>query len=394
MKKHKIVICGGGFGGIKSALELAKDPRFDITIISSHRDFYNFPTMYLTATGKKRLISSIPLTDILPLEHNIKLVIDKVTHIDRQARGIQTESGAIYAYEAVILALGVETNFFGIEGLQERAYSIKSSADTQAFRQHVHDQIVHQNKLDHHYAIVGGGPSGVELAGELIHYLKELCRSSGISYRSLRVDLVEAAPRLLPRSPKGLSKKVTKQLRKLGVRVRTNASVQSQTDQELVVNGKPIRSHTVIWTAGVMNNSFFANNSFQLSPNRKVRVDQFLQAEPGIYVIGDNADTPYSGMAQTALYDAVFIANNLKRIIDKKDPEPYYAKKPVYVFPAGPKWAAVNWGSLRIYGRLGYALRSLADLVAYSDYEPWWNATKRWMALDDPEETCPRCSQD
>jgi NADH dehydrogenase len=391
VKKHKVLICGGGFGGVKTALDLSDDPSFEITLITSHTDFYNYPTMYLTATGKKKLVSSIPIKDIIESRNNIKLVIDEVVGLDRQNHCVETKSKSKYNYEAVVFALGVETNFFGIDGLQDRAYGIKSSSDTMKFRQHVHDQIIHQKKLDHHYAVVGGGPSGVELAGELKSYLRELCKNSNMSFRSLHVDLIEAAPRLLPRSPKDVSKRVTRQLRKLGVHVMTNAAVQSQTDDSLVVNNKPIRSHTVVWTAGVMNNPFFANNSFQLSPNKKVRVDQFLQTEPGIYVIGDNADTPYSGMAQTALYDAVFVAKNLKKIAHDKDPEPYHAKKPIYVFPAGPKWAAVQWGRLRVYGRLGYMIRSLADLVAYSDYEPWWNATKRWMALDDPEETCPTC---
>ena len=141
-----------------------------------------------------------------------------------------------------------------------------------------------------------------------------------------------------------------------------------------------------------MNNPFFAANEFQLARNSKVRVDQFLQSEPGVYVLGDNADTPYSGMAQTALYDALFIAANLQRIASKQDPRPYVAKKPIYVFPAGPKWAAVLWGPVRIYGRLGWLLRSLADLVQYHDYLPWKLAVKRWTLLDDHEESCAVCA--
>ncbi len=140
-----------------------------------------------------------------------------------------------------------------------------------------------------------------------------------------------------------------------------------------------------------MNNPFFAANEFQLARNSKVRVDQYLQSEPGIYVIGDNADTPYSGMAQTALYDGKFVAANLQRIAGKQDPKPYIAKKPVYVLPAGPKWAAVLWGKLRLFGWLGAALRSIADFQAYNDYLPWKLALERWATLDDREESCPYC---
>jgi NADH dehydrogenase len=159
-----------------------------------------------------------------------------------------------------------------------------------------------------------------------------------------------------------------------------------------MVNNKPIRSHTVIWTAGIANNPFFAEQDFQLAKNGKARVDQYLQSETGIYVIGDNADTPYSGMAQTALYDGKFVAKNLKRLANNQDAQPYLAKKPIYVFPAGHHWAAVLWGEVRIYGKLGWLLRSFADLIAYHDYEPWQLASKRWMAENDAEESCPLCS--
>lgn len=158
-----------------------------------------------------------------------------------------------------------------------------------------------------------------------------------------------------------------------------------------MVNDKPIRSHTVIWTAGVANHAFFTDNNFQLAANHKVRVDQFLQAEPGIYVIGDNADTPYSGMAQTALYDGVYIANNLIRLADNEAPTPYEAKKPIYVLPAGPNWAAVVWGKFHFYGFIGWIMRRAADFVAYRDYEPWFRATKRWMAEAKIEDLCPKC---
>src|SRR5690606_23852136 len=121
-------------------------------------------------------------------------------------------------------------------------------------------------------------------------------------------------------------------------------------------------------------------NGFQLTRTGKVRVDHFLQAEQGIYVIGDNADTPYSGMAQTALYDGKFVAGNLVRLANEEEPAPYIAKKPVYVMPAGPRWAAVLWGRFRIYGLGGWLLRRAADLIAYRDYEPWKMAIDRWLA--------------
>jgi NADH dehydrogenase FAD-containing subunit len=108
-------------------------------------------------------------------------------------------------------------------------------------------------------------------------------------------------------------------------------------------------------------------------------------------VLGDNADTKYSGLAQTALYDGVYAAENLIRIQRGRKPKVYKPKKPIYVMPAGPKWAAVLWGNFRIYGWLGWQLRRLADLVAYHDYRPWWQASQLWQAEKTEEETCPLC---
>lgn len=391
MAKHRIVIVGGGFGGLKAALELGKDSRFDVTVISDHDDFRVYPSLYHVSTGGPKRAASIPLSEIFSGKP-VTTVVDTVTGIDRTARTVTTASKKVFTYEAVIFALGVQTNYFHIEGLQEYSYGIKTVTDAQKLKYHLHQQLCDEKKPDLNYVVIGGGPTGIELAGALPSYIKKLMKQHGIKNRAVHVDLIEAAPRLVPRMPRDVSTMIARNLRKQGVKIFTKTAVQAQTADALMINNKPIRSHTVIWTAGVMNNPFFAGHEFQLARNSKVRVDQFLQSEPGVYVIGDNADTPYSGMAQTALYDGSFVAANLQRIASKQDPKPYVAKKPIYVLPAGPKWAAVLWGKVRIYGWLGWALRSVADLVEYHDYLPWTLAMKRWEALDDVEETCSYCN--
>lgn len=390
MKKYKLVIVGGGFAGLKLAMELCEDTRFDITLITDRPDFRNYPTLYLTATGGKRMISSIPLHELCKGKP-VNIIIDPVVGLDRQKKQVITKSKRRYEFDGLVLALGVVTNYFGIDGLETYSYTIKSPEGAELLKAHLHKQLVDTAKPDLNYIVVGGGPTGVELAGALPAYLDHMIKQHGLPKKRIHVDLVEAAPRLLPRSPRDVSRMVRRQLKRVGVRLYLGKTVQAQTADALMLNGKPVRSHTVVWTAGVANHPFFNEQGFQISPNHKVRVDQFLQTEPGVYVLGDNADTPYSGMAQTALYDAKFLARNLRRVVDGKIPKPYVAKQPIYVFPAGPRWAAVQWGPLRLYGILGYALRSLADLIAYHDYEPWWKATKRWAALDDKEQNCPYC---
>jgi NADH dehydrogenase len=390
MAKHKVVIVGGGFGGVKAALELADDKRFDVTLISDHDDFRVYPTLYHVSTGGSRKVASIPLTEILSTKQ-ISVVIDRVITLDREKKSVITEKGLSFDYEALILGLGVMTNYFGISGLPEFSYGIKTLTDAEKLKAHLHQQLCDDKQFDHNYVVIGGGPTGVELAGALPHYIKSIAQNHGIKRHKVHVDLIEAAPRLVPRMPKDISRAITRNLRKQGVKVYTKTAVQAQTADALMVNNKPIRSHTVIWTAGVANNPFFRQQEFQLARNGKVRVDQYLQAEMGIYVIGDNADTPYSGMAQTAVYDGKFVAHNIQRIASDQAPKPYVAKKPIYVLPAGPKWSAVLWGKVRIFGWLGWVLRSLADLMLYHDYLPMVKAAERFTHLDDQEDFCPHC---
>ncbi len=390
MKKHSVVIIGGGFGGIKTALDLCDDPRFRITLISERTCFRYYPTLYKTATGGKRMISSIPLDHIFKGK-SVRIIQDKVIKLDRSNHEATTLVGHTIAYESLILAMGVQTNYFGISGLKELSYSIKTVHGAEKLKKHIHEQLLKNDKPEHNYVVVGGGPTGIELAGALGFYIKSVMKHHGIRERSFHVDLIEAAPRLLPRMPKDISWQIKRRLKKLGVRIYIKSSVQAQTADALMVHDKAIRSHTVIWTAGVMNNPFFKKNGFQLTGQGKVRVNQYLQHEPGIFVIGDNADTPYSGMAQTALHDAKYVAKYLKSMAEHNQPDPYIAKKPIYVFPAGSKWAAVLWGKFRMYGILGWILRSLADLVAYHDFEPWKMAARRWIATEQEEYNCPTC---
>jgi NADH dehydrogenase len=389
--KHKVVIVGGGYGGAKAALELADDPRFDITLISDRIDFSEHGSLYKVATGHTKDLASIPLHEIFGSK-DIKLVQATVTTIDRKERAVLTNNGMRFPYEALILGIGVRTNYFHIEGLEQYSYGIKSLEDAKAFKQHIHRQLSEEGRPDFNYVVVGGGPTGIELAGALPGYIAKVAKRHGIMRPKVHVDLVEAAPRLVPRMSKRMSRKITAHLRKLGVRVYAHTAVQAQSADALMANNKPIRSHTVVWTAGITNNPFFSENSFQLARNGRVRVDQFLQAEPGIYALGDNADTAYAGMAQTAIHDAKFVANNLIRLADAKEPLPYVAKKPIYVFPAGPYWAAVVWGPVHIYGFLGWLLRTAADWMAYHDYEPWHLATKRLLSETIDEESCHICA--
>jgi NADH dehydrogenase len=392
MAKQKVLIVGGGFGGVKAALELSFDKNFRVTLISDQDYFLYYPALYHTATGGARKVSEISISELLA-NHPIEFIKARALHLDRQTKQLVTKGAGTLAYDVLIMALGMNTNFFGIQGLEEFSYGIKSVEEVERLKNHLHDQIRADNAPDAHYLVVGGGPTGVELSGVLPGYIKEIMRHHGVKHKAVKVELIEAMPHIMPRMPKDVGRATAKRLRKLGVLVRTNQKVEAATADALTINGAPVASRTVVWTAGVACNSFFQDNGFVITAHHKVEVNQYLQAEPDIYVLGDNAETVYSGVAQTALYDAMFVTKNLRRLAAGKDPRVYKPKMPIYVTPSGPKWASVVWGKVHLYGRVGWWLREVADLIAYHDYQPWWPASHRWLALNDQEESCPICGQ-
>jgi NADH dehydrogenase len=390
MRKEKVLIVGGGFGGVKAALELSEDNRFDVTLLSDIDHFRYYPTLYRTATGGRRANAIIPLTRLFE-DRRVTLATGQATTLDRSAKTITTATGDMYEYDTLILALGVVTNYFGTPGLAEFSYGIKSVEQVERLKAHLHQQLVDDRTPDLSYVIVGGGATGIELAGALPQYLKQLMRSHGIRHRAVHIDLVEAAPRLMPRAPRDVSRMLARRLRRLGVRLHLGKVVQGQTAKGLTVSGKPIQSHTVIWTAGVTNHPFFTDNHFVLLGRGKVATDIYLQAEDNIFVLGDNANTPYSGMAQTAVLDGAYVAENLKRRVHGRQFKSYTAKEPWVVIPIGKRWAFASHGGIRAYGIMGWLLRQGADLIAFHDYEPWQEAGKQWLTELGREESCSVC---
>lgn len=391
MHKRKVLIVGGGFGGVKAALELSKHDAFQVTLLSDRDSFHYHPGLFHTATGGASSVSEIPLAEIFQ-DREGSIIIGRAKWLNRNERTITTEDGQTVHYDILILALGTITNYFGIKGLKEYSYGIKSIEEAEELKAHLHQHMIEENRPDLHYAIVGGGASGVELAGALPGYIRKIMRQHGLKDRKVSIDLIEAAPRLMPNMPKLVSRAYARRLRHLGVKVHVHTPVQGETSTSLLMNGEAMTSETVIWTAGTANNPFFKENNFILSYNGKVQVDKLLQAWPGIYVIGDNADTPYSGMAQTAIHDALSVSENLVRHVDGKLPYAYKPKRPVYVTPVGKRWAAVLWGKFEIYGFPGWLLRKAADWLAYRDVEPWWKATQRLLDTMNEEDDCPLCA--
>lgn len=388
----RVVIVGGGFGGIRAALNLGNQQDFEVRLISPQTYFEYHAALYRSATGRSPLEVAIPLADFFRRYKNIEVVQDKINAIDPSQKTLTGESESVYRYDVVIFAIGAVTQYFGIKGLDKYSYGVKTINEALELKRKIHDDLVSERRAERNYVVVGAGASGVELSAELIHYLKYVRKQHGIN-GSYKVDLVEAAPRLLPNLPQEFTDKITKQIKNLGINTYFDTAVQSETINEIKLPKGDIKTHTVVWTAGLANNPFFQKypDIFPAGKGGKIIISDYLEASPQIYVIGDSASTQYSGMAQTAVHDANFVTNNLKRSSKGKSLLTYKPKHPVYAIPAGHKWSAVLWGNTKIYGYFGWILRRLADLKLYLIFLPPSKAFTTWQYGFAHQESCEQC---
>jgi NADH dehydrogenase len=389
---HRVVIVGGGFGGIRTALDLAKQgSHFSITLVSDKAHFEYFPTLYRVVTGYSPAQAVIPFSEIFT-GTNVDIIEDRVTRIDLAEKLVYGGLGSPYEYDTVVVALGSETGYFNIPGLPELSYGFKSIGEAERLKSHLQEVLTpvenaapEQKTTAAHFIIVGGGPTGVELAGELTSYAKHLAKKRGFDPSFITVSLIEATPRLLPSMPETVSEKVRQYLFQQGVNIYLNRAVTKQEVEELFLKDMTFKTKTVVWTAGVKPNALIAKiEGLEFDKRGKVIVDDTLRAKghSNVYVIGDSASTQYSGMAQTADKDGAYVAGVIgSRAQGERRVGKYVPHKPIYAIPAGHKWAAVQWGSSTFYGTTGYYMRKAADLRYFMSILPLFKALSTFRSI-------------
>lgn len=375
------VIVGGGFAGVKAALELSQRQTGKITLISEKPYFLYHAALYATATGSSPDETVIDLADIFARYNDIEVVVDTITAVDAERKTVISKKKR-YSYDTLILALGSVTSYFNIPGIEKRSLTIRTLEEIAEFHAHLENVMVKDQKLDKNYVIVGGGPTGVEMAGVLAPYLKQLAAKHMVKNTNVRVTLVEGSDRLLPSMSKTASTVVRKRLERLGVKVLTKKRVTSFDKTHITLEDSKIPTKTVIWTAGVANHPFFLDHQhiFSLGKNKRVTVNPYLEAYRDVYVLGDNADTPDSGTALAALNMAQFVAMHIERKLRGSRLVPYRKRSFMSTIPIGERWAyAERWG-VYATGRLGYWLRRKFELAGYRHILPETQARAAWNA--------------
>jgi NADH:ubiquinone reductase (H+-translocating) len=340
----KIIVVGGGFGGINLMKKLWKDRRFEVTIVDP--DNYHFfpPLLYQVATAFIEPSNiSYPFRRMIEGKKNMRFHYGALTKVIPEENKIETTNGVL-GYDYLVIAVGTETNFFGIQNVKNAALPMKSIDDAINMRNHLllnlekaaitKDPKEKESLLN--IVIAGGGPSGVEIAGMLAEMGRTIIRNEypeihrGIS----KIHLIDASPTLLGPMSHTAQQASEKVLKSLGVEITLNAIVKDYENGEVVLaNGTRIPTNSLIWTTGVTGREVPGILPSQIGHGRRILVDEFnkVKESKNIFAIGDiclqttDPDYPkgHPQLAQVAIQQGTLLGENFKRMESGKELKPF-----------------------------------------------------------------------
>lgn len=368
----KIIVVGGGFAGLQFINQLKKDV-FDILLIDklNHHQFQ--PLFYQVATSQIEPSSiSFPLRKIFQKRKDVRIRLAILESIDPKNKSIQTSIGP-FDYDYLVLATGCKTNYFGNKQLKKNVFSLKTTyqsitirnAILENFEKILNDQEAEKEGL-YNLVIVGGGPTGVELAGAFAEIKRDILPRDffRIDFSKLQIILVEGSTNTLNNMSEKARQKSSEYLKKLGVQIKTGILVNDYDGQNLQLSsGEIIQSRNVIWAAGVTGNLPHGLPAETLAPGNRIRVNRYNQIDnlPDIYVIGDLAymETPrypkgHPQVANVAINQGKNLANNLMAAMKNKSLKPYEYRDLGSMATVGRNKAIVDLPGISFAGTLAW----------------------------------------
>ena len=345
--QHRVIILGGGFGGLRAAQRLKSAP---VRVrLFDRRNFHLFqPLMYQVATGSLSPGEiAAPLRSVLSKQKNTEVLLGEAADIDPANNRIKLEDGAEFEYDSLIVATGSQTSYYGNDAWREAAPSLKSVEEATAIRHKIllAFECAERAKTPEDvrawltFVIVGAGATGLELAGALAEIANETLKHDfrNINPSEARILLVEGGPRILPAFPEELSAKAEKLVSRLGVEILKGVKV-TRIDEDGVMlerqsGSESLRAKTVLWAGGVTISEFGKKlaQRVQAQTDRigRIQVTQQLTLPnyPNIFIVGDLAlalsknGTPLPGVAQVAMQGGAYAARVIRARVEKK-PEP------------------------------------------------------------------------
>ncbi|MDQ2719604.1 MAG: NAD(P)/FAD-dependent oxidoreductase [Bacteroidota bacterium] len=340
----KIVIVGGGFAGVNFVKNLWEDGDFHISMVDKNNYHFFPPLLYQVATAFIEPSNiSYPFRKMFEEKNNMRFHYGSMIKVNADENNIETDTGII-EYDFLVLAIGTETNYFGLENVKQHSLPMKSIEDAINLRNHlllnmekavITADVKEREKLLN-IVIAGGGPSGVEIAGMLAEMGSTIVTKEypEIKRGNSRIHLVDASPHLLGPMSKKAQDAALKVLSKLGVQIKLNTTVKDYKDGNVIMaDGKSIPTNSLIWTSGVTAHEVPGLTADVVGRGRRILVDEFnkVKGTQNIFALGDiclqttdkNYPNGHPQLAQVAIQQGTLLAENLKRIKVGKPQKPF-----------------------------------------------------------------------
>jgi NADH:quinone reductase (non-electrogenic) len=376
--RPRVVVIGGGFGGVAAARALARSP-VEVTLVDRRNHQLFQPLLYQVATGSLDSCDiAEPLRSLFRRQHNIDVILGDVDEIDPQTRRVHVRGGdgtgeapRALPYDYLILATGGGQSYFGHDEYAQYAPGLKSLEDALEIRRRV---ILAFELADREtdpeakrelttFVIVGAGPTGVELAGALADLAHRTPQSEfhHLDLRRARILLVEGGSHVLPAYPPHLSASAERQLRALGVEVRTGAIVSRVDERSVTIGDERIAARTILWAAGVAASPLARQLGIPLDRHGRVEVSADLRA-PGsssVFVIGDLAaleshGVPVPGVAPAAMQEGRHAAKNIERLVAGRGTLPFRYWNKGTISTIGRRRAVADMGWVQLSGFMAW----------------------------------------
>jgi NADH dehydrogenase len=329
MNKPKVVILGGGFGGLAAARALYKSA--EVTVVDRHNFQTFLPLLYQVSTaGLAADHVAYPIRGALR-KTNIKFRMGSPISVDHKNKEVKLDSSEVLQFDHLIVALGSVSADFGIPGVNEYTLGMKTVHEALTIRAEImrrfEDLCRFEDETKLSISVIGGGPTGVEMAGAIAELIRGPLKSDQANAAAhIQVSLIEAGPRLLPPFAPSLSERTKKDLEKLGVKVLLNTAVKAIEHRKIIlIDDSVLNSEITIWAAGVKGSDAMAQLNLPTNGNR-VAVEPTMQVKnyPNVWALGDIAGAlgkdgrPLPMVAPVAIQQGKFIAKQIARLISNK----------------------------------------------------------------------------